>query len=245
MPEDVKVFDPGATKEFQEKRDQPKPEPKKEPEPKPEPKPSLKEKIGKKISAVKEKVSQIKQEGARKYAERKTKMYLVKHPKTRVIAETSLKAAKTVGKKGVEFGKYTGGQFKEGLKEGAKETVSGYGGAIRSTGRFIGSAPYTGARAVYRKTLQPALMRTREGFYRPRGISRHRLGDEGMAYRSIAIRSRGMGRMPRSAVPKGVIKPYWSKKLKKLARQQIRRHGEEEGIARTRQVAQMLGWKMQ
>ena len=46
-------------------------------------------------------------------------------------------------------------------------------------------------------------------------------------------------------VPRGTIKSYWSKKVKNLAKSMVRQHGPDEGIARTRSIANEVGWKMQ
>lgn len=52
-------------------------------------------------------------------------------------------------------------------------------------------------------------------------------------------------RMERQSIPRGIIKSYWSKKVKSLAKANIRKYGPDEGIARTIQLAEELGWKMQ
>jgi hypothetical protein len=49
----------------------------------------------------------------------------------------------------------------------------------------------------------------------------------------------------RYSVPRGTIKSYWSKKVKSLAKANVRKYGPDEGIARTRSIAEELGWKMQ
>lgn len=52
-------------------------------------------------------------------------------------------------------------------------------------------------------------------------------------------------RQERQAVPRGTIKSYWSKKVKSLAKANVRKYGPDEGINRTREMATELGWKMQ
>jgi len=52
-------------------------------------------------------------------------------------------------------------------------------------------------------------------------------------------------RQERQAIPRGTIKTYWSKKVKSLAKANVRKYGPDEGIARTREIATELGWKMQ
>jgi hypothetical protein len=52
-------------------------------------------------------------------------------------------------------------------------------------------------------------------------------------------------RQERQAIPRGTIKSYWSKKVKSLAKANVRKYGPDEGIDRTRQIATELGWKMQ
>ena len=52
-------------------------------------------------------------------------------------------------------------------------------------------------------------------------------------------------RQERQAVPRGTIKSYWSKKVKSLAKSNVRKYGPDEGISRTRDMASELGWKMQ
>lgn len=46
-------------------------------------------------------------------------------------------------------------------------------------------------------------------------------------------------------IPRGIIKSYWSKKVKALAKSNVKKYGPEEGIDRTYQMAAELGWKMQ
>lgn len=64
-----------------------------------------------------------------------------------------------------------------------------------------------------------------------------------------SIRSSGMHVSPSigpsERIPKGLIKSYWSKKVKTLAKANIKVHGSDEGLERTRQMAAELGWKMQ
>lgn len=52
-------------------------------------------------------------------------------------------------------------------------------------------------------------------------------------------------RTERQAIPRGTIKSYWSKKVKSLAKTNVRKYGPDEGIERTRELATELGWKMQ
>jgi len=52
-------------------------------------------------------------------------------------------------------------------------------------------------------------------------------------------------RQERQAIPRGTIKSYWSKKVKSLAKANVRKYGPDEGIDRTKQIATELGWKMQ
>ena len=52
-------------------------------------------------------------------------------------------------------------------------------------------------------------------------------------------------RQERQAIPRGTIKSYWSKKVKSLAKANVRKYGPDEGIDRTKQIASELGWKMQ
>lgn len=81
-----------------------------------------------------------------------------------------------------------------------------------------------------------------------RGTGRFRAGGAPriqLSYGGGMHPSSGGGRMPRTSIPRGLIKTYWSKKLKKLARTNIRRFGVEDGLARTKQIAELAGWKMQ
>lgn len=52
-------------------------------------------------------------------------------------------------------------------------------------------------------------------------------------------------RQERQAIPRGTIKSYWSKKVKSLAKANVRKYGPDEGINRTKEMASELGWKMQ
>ncbi len=74
-------------------------------------------------------------------------------------------------------------------------------------------------------------------------ISAPRIGKVNMP--RYSMQGGGGGRSQRFGIPHGIIKPYWSKKLKKLARTNVRRFGVDEGLGRTRQIAAIAGWKMQ
>ena len=170
--------------------------------------------------------------------------------------------AREHGKKAGEYVKGT--QIYAGFQVGAQETQERTKEKLYWAGREVGRLPITVSKKGYgfakgryesmRESikLNPQSRGWHSGLLWHPGSARYAPGG-GMAAR---IRSGGegrfaprtgaaAGRQPRSAIPKGIIRPYWSKKLKKMARTNIHRFGVEQGMAKTRQVAAMLGWKMQ
>ncbi|VVB59261.1 Uncharacterised protein [uncultured archaeon] len=166
-------------------------------------------------------------------------------------------------------------ELKTGLGEGKEETKKAVLSKTRQFGKSIGNAPVTigwsvrdralaqreemkgrmnlsggyGASPWHGNLLQPPQqgrtrsmqLDTRRNRYTGRFGGNPKSLNISMNYRQPS----GMGRQQRFQIPHGTIKPYWSKKLKKLARTNVRRYGLEDGMNRTRQIAALAGWKMQ
>ncbi len=184
-----------------------------------------------------------------------------------IARETGVKA----GKKAREYAAKAAESAKQsrivaGLKVGAQEATEKIEQAAYKGAKEVGKLPYTIPKIAYdagserlrmaRESVRLNLQQGTKGWATPLIGSIQK--DSGYRYGGGRVRQPkpvrmgmpfvrigGKGRMPRSSIPKGVIKPYWSKKLKKLARQNIRKYGSEEGLARTRQIASLAGWKMQ
>lgn len=171
----------------------------------------------------------------------------------------SIKATVRAGAKAVTRAPVTiGGKVKERIELGRKAMRERRG--IEWGGGIIPRQEGTsGVRGGFPKAPPVSLFGTALGYeplQRQRGTGRFvGMGGAGSGLRiqlryggGISSGGRmpsGVGRAQRFKIDRGIIKPYWSKKLKKLARTNIRRFGEEEGLTRTRQIAELAGWKMQ
>lgn len=196
-------------------------------------------------------------------AERKTEATRtkVKEQATRLKekAQVVQEKARETGAKAGEYIKGT--KLYAGLQVGAQETRTKAEEGLYRVGKGIGRLPvtigekgYGLAKSRYQIMKESIKASPQRGWHsgllwepgagqpRRRGgmIARVRAGGGYYPGRRMAG-----GRQPRFAIPRGYIRPYWSKKLKKLARQNLRKYGAEEGMARTRQIATLAGWKMQ
>jgi hypothetical protein len=121
----------------------------------------------------------------------------------------------------------------------------------RAERRGLGIAPQTAYGTGLTGLRLGAGAQQRYGAPRP-GLSAPQLTPTALPIHSMgSISSGGVvsrfepQRQERQAIPRGTIKSYWSKKVKSLAKANVRKYGADEGIERTRQVATDLGWKMQ
>ena len=117
----------------------------------------------------------------------------------------------------------------------------------RAERRGLGIAPQT----AYGTGLTGIGYQQRYGAPRP-GLAAPQLTPTALPIHSMgSISSGGVvsrfepQRQERQAIPRGTIKSYWSKKVKSLAKANVRKYGPDEGIDRTKQIATELGWKMQ
>lgn len=177
----------------------------------------------------------------------------------------SKKAITSIGtdihKAGEKTGKYVKGTSAyRGAQLGFQETKEKFKTGVRegayATGKEIGKSPLTLAKYGVKKAREfQTNVRTasQKGWHAgmlqrapPRIQGGKYLGSGRYLGKTIAFHPHDtVGRQPRIKIPAGLIKPYWSKKLKKLARSNIHRFGVEDGMSRTRQVAELSGWKWQ
>jgi len=177
----------------------------------------------------------------------------------------SKEAIKSIGKDVHKAGEKTGEKIKEssvykgaqlGFQETKEKFKTGVQEGAHTVGREIGRAPLTVAKYGVSKAKEfqaNVRVASKKGWHAglleqaPRKLSGGKfLGTGRYLGKAPSFHPHAtIGRQPRVKIPKGLIKPYWSKKLKKLARSNIRKFGTEEGLARTKQVAELSGWKMQ
>ena len=187
------------------------------------------------------------------------------HKQERAIAKTPEARAKRIEERKASV-KLTGqeldlrSQERQQRIRGYKESRTGH--AVALAARTARPAAETFRRAerrglridprtAYGTGLTGFSAQQRYGAPRP-GLSTPQVSPIGMQIHTM--RSIGSGgvtagyepqRVERQPIPRGTIKSYWSKKVKSLAKANVRKYGPDEGIARTKQLAEELGWKMQ
>lgn len=168
------------------------------------------------------------------------------------VREKLYKAGKTAGTAVRESSAYKGAQL--GYQESKEKLKSVVREGMYATGREIGRAPITAAKYGVQKVqeFQTNVRTASQKGWHAGILQRPGSRISSKTYGKLSGRPipsfyphTTTGRQPRIKIPRGIIKTYWSKKLKKLARSNIKRFGQEEGLARTRQVAELSGWKMQ
>jgi len=175
------------------------------------------------IAERKEGLELRSQEQDLRLQERQQKIRGYKESRTGYAAATVARAARPVARTGVET-------FRRAERRGLRiDPRAAYGTGI--AGIDVG-------------------VQRRYGAPRP-GLAAPQISPVSLPIHSMgAIGSGGAGtyepqRAERQAIPRGTIKSYWSKKVKSLAKSNVRKYGADEGITRTRDMASELGWKMQ
>lgn len=230
----VKVERPGR---FQKKEV----EPVRAPQAQPQPRPSIRERVGEKYREIQRQRAEAKKPEVRRerIKERKESLALTKEELSVRREERAQRIQKAKESRI--------GYVATGIYKGAKSLESRV-----PARRYPSRIPSYHPREAYRAGLTGMGPAQLYGPMRP-GISApsiqpstslpiHSMSSIGTGGRVSRFDTGGAERY---SVPRGTIKPYWSKKVKSLAKSMVRAHGTEEGIARTRQVASELGWKMQ
>lgn len=192
------------------------------------------------------------------------------HRQERAIAKTPEARKKRIAerKEGIELrGEEQDLRLKERQQKirGFKESRTGYAAAtvaraakpVVSTGvQTFRQAERRGLRIDPRTAYGTGIAGIDVGVQRRYGAPKSGLAAPQISPVSLPIQSMGSigrggasgyepQRQERQAIPRGTIKSYWSKKVKSLAKANVRKYGPEDGIARTKEIATELGWKMQ
>ncbi len=137
----------------------------------------------------------------------------------------------------------------QGFRKGRAETVKHVEGAIHEAGRQTGRIPLTIATGAYGAAEKQVNIAKQAYHNRHVGVSVGmpfvRSPRVPRAVKVKGVRFQAPGRIAKFKVPRHVIPNYWSAKLKKIARYEIRRHGVDAGLSKTREIARIAGFKIQ